>query len=62
MVPLVREGTAAKLVPVERGDWVGREDVQVTDERRPVMAVQTHRDDGMDTTVYAPTARRISDE
>lgn len=55
-VPMVREGVAAKLVITERLDWVGREDVQLSDERRPIMSVTTVRDDGTDCTVYAPVA------
>lgn len=57
MVPLVLEGTRCKVEPVERGDWVGDELVQTDAEGRPVMAVVTTRDDGMDCTVFAPTAR-----
>lgn len=56
MVPLVPEGTAGKLEAVERGDWVGAELVQTDAEGRPVMSVVTTRDDGMDCTVYVPTA------
>ena len=55
-VPFVAAGTAAKVVPVERGDYVGSEDVQTDGEGRPVMSVVTTRDDGQDCTVYAPTA------
>ena len=55
-VPFVADGTKAKLVVVERGDYIGRERVQLTDEGRPVMSVLTVRDDGQDATVYAPCA------
>lgn len=56
MVPLVRDGVACKVEAVERGDWVGRERVQLDGAGRPVMAVVTTRDEGQDCTVYAPTA------
>jgi len=55
-VPFVAAGTKAKIEAVDRGDYVGTEDVQTDDEGRPVMAVVTTRDDGQDCTVYAPTA------
>jgi hypothetical protein len=55
-VPYVEAGTAAKVEAVERGDYVGTEQVQTDGEGRPVMAVVTTRDDGQDCTVYAPTA------
>lgn len=56
-VPLVPEGTRAEARAVERGDFVGSEDVQRDAEGRVVMAVETWRDDGKDCTVYAPCAR-----
>lgn len=55
-VALIAEGTKAKVEAIERGDWVGRELVQTDGNGRPVMAVQTTRDDGIDLAVYAPTA------
>lgn len=55
-VPMVPEGTAAKVEAVEREDWIGSEQVQTDAEGRPVMAVVTTRDDGQDCTVYAPCA------
>lgn len=56
MTPLVPGGTRAKHARVERGDYIGREVVQVDGEGSPWMAVVTTRDDGEDCTVYAPTA------
>lgn len=57
LVPLVREGERGEHRVVERGDWVGRELVQLDPvEGRPVMAVETVTDRGQDCTVYAPTA------
>lgn len=57
MAPLVLDGTKAKVVAVERGDWIGKELVQTDGNGRPVMAIVTTRDDGQDCTVLAPTAR-----
>lgn len=56
MVPLVLDGTKAKVEAVERGDWVGKETVQANAGGRPVMAAVITRDEGQDCTVYAPTA------
>ena len=56
MVPLVPEGVRAKVETVERGDYVGRELVQTDAEGRPWMAVTVERDEGQDTTVFAPCA------
>jgi hypothetical protein len=54
--PMVPAGTSCKVEAVERGDWVGRELVQVDGEGRPVMSVVTTRDDGTDVAVFAPCA------
>jgi len=53
---MVPAGTHCKVVAVEREDYVGRELVQTDGNGRPVMAVQTIRDDGMDCAVLAPCA------
>jgi len=59
--PLVPAGTKCKVEAVERQDYVGSESVQLDPERgRPVMSVVTTRDNGQDTTVFAPTARGSS--
>lgn len=57
-VPLVPEGTRAKITAVEREDYIGEDagHVQLDENGRPVMAVVTTRDDGQDCTVYAPAA------
>lgn len=57
--PLVKVGTRVKVTAVEREDYVGGESVQTDAGGRPVMAVVTERDDGMDTAVFAPTATGI---
>ena len=54
--PFVPAGTNAKVEAIERGDYVGREQVQTDGNGRPVMAVVTTRDDGQDCAVLAPTA------
>ncbi len=57
-IPLVRADRSEEVRLVEREDYVGDELVQVRrDTGRPVMAVERRRDDGIDTSVYAPTAR-----
>lgn len=55
LAPLVLDGIRCKVVAEERQDYIGREDVPLTDGR-PVMAVRTVRDDGEDVAVFAPTA------
>lgn len=54
MVALIVEGTRAKVEAVERGDYVGSEMVQTDADGHPWMSVVTTRDNGQDTTVYAP--------
>lgn len=55
-LPMLPAGTSAKFVVNEREDYVGSERPQLDPELgRPVMSVQTVRDDGEDCTVYAPT-------
>ena len=57
MVPLVREGTKAKLVVNEREDYIKKELVQVDGNGRPVMNVTTETDEGINCTVYPPTVK-----
>jgi hypothetical protein len=54
---MVLEGTRVRVRAVLREDYVGGEDVQYDGEGRPVAAVVTERDDGMDRAVFAPTVR-----
>lgn len=54
--PFVPEGTKCKMVAVEREDYVGKENVQLSKSGRPVMNITTIRDDGQDCTVFAPCA------
>lgn len=62
VIGLVPEGTRAEARPVDREDYVRGEDVRLDANGRPVMAVVTMRDDGYDTTVYAPTATARREE
>jgi hypothetical protein len=56
-VPMVPAGTRAEHRTREREDYIGRELVRLDGRGRPVMAVETHRDDGaVDAVVFAPTA------
>jgi hypothetical protein len=54
--PLIRSGTKAKIIVVEREDYVGKEKVQLDTARRPVMSVTTVRDEGQDCIVFPATA------
>jgi len=54
-VPMVPEGTRGENRVVEREDYIGSEVVRLHGGR-PVMNVTTVRDDGIDCTVFAPTA------
>lgn len=54
--PFVPAGTSCKVEAVEREDYVGNEVVTLDGENRPIMAVETTRDDGNDLAVMAPCA------
>lgn len=55
--PFIPDRTKAKIIAVEREDWVGKEMVRTDGEGRPIMAVVTIRDDGEDRAIMAPTAQ-----
>lgn len=56
--PLTPKGSGARLVAVEREDYVHGEMVQTDGYGRPIMALRVERPDGSnDTVVYSPTAR-----
>ena len=55
--PFVPKGTSAKLVAHEREDYVGNEIVTTNSDGRPIMSIETVRDDGNDVTVFAPCAQ-----
>lgn len=52
--PMVPAGTKCKVEAIEREDYVGREEVTYDGENRPIMAVQTTREEGNDVAVFAP--------
>lgn len=54
--PMLPVGSRAIVVAHEREDYIGKADVQFDAEGRPVMSVETIRDDGTDIIVFAPTA------
>lgn len=55
--PMLPAGTPAKVELREREDYVGSEAVRLDPELgRPVQSIVVTRDEGQDTTVFAPTA------
>lgn len=54
--PMVPEGTKCKVEAVEREDYVGKEELTYDGDGRPVMRVETTRDEGNDVAVFAPCA------
>lgn len=61
-VPLVPEGMKARLVVIEREDYLGKERVTYDGNGRPVVGVITERVHGFDTTVYLTTATASVDD
>jgi hypothetical protein len=63
LVALVPEGTRAEARAIEREDYEGadRGRVQLDANGRPVMAVETVRDNGTDRAVFAPVASGRAD-
>lgn len=60
-VPMLPAGARARLVAVEREDYIGDELVRLDNRGRPVMAVVTEHADGrQDAAVFAPTARAVA--
>lgn len=54
--PMVPARSGYAVVTHEREDYIGRQDVPLDGNGRPVMSVETIRDDGNDVIVFAPTA------
>jgi hypothetical protein len=54
--PYVPAGTRCKVEAVEREDYINKEAVTLDGEGRPVMRVETTRNDGNDVAVFAPCA------
>jgi hypothetical protein len=52
--PMVPAGTKCKVEAVEREDYIGSEEVTYDGDNRPIMRVETTRDDGNDVAVFAP--------
>lgn len=55
-VPMTRAGVRCDVRAVERQDYIGRDDVQLNADGRPVMAVTIEREDGQDAAAYLPCA------
>jgi hypothetical protein len=55
--PMVPAGTRCKVEAVEREDYVGNQILTYDGENRPIMRVETTREDGNDVAVFAPLAR-----
>lgn len=55
-VPMIPAGQRCAVVAKEREDYIGDDVVTFDGENRPIMAVETIRDDGNDVAVYAPCA------
>lgn len=55
--PFVPAGTRCKVEAKEREDYIGDEVVTTDGENRPIMRVETTREDGTDVAVFAPLAR-----
>lgn len=54
-VPFLEAAVKGRLELVERGDYVGSDTPQTDGEGRPVAQVVTHRDNGQDCTILAPS-------
>jgi len=54
--PMVPAGTKAKVEALEREDYTNGDHVTRDGDGRPVMAIETTRDDGTDRAVFAPVA------
>jgi hypothetical protein len=60
LAPLVLDGSGARVLAVEREDYIAGQLVQYDGEGRPVAAVVTERPDGSrDVMVNAPTAKVV---
>ncbi len=55
--PMARGAMPAKVVVTEREDYIGTEDVRLSEDGRPIMNITLEYADGhTDVAVYAPTA------
>jgi len=55
--PMLPKGTKGKVEVHEREDYLGDEIVQTDEAGRPLMNIETTRDEGNDLMVFAPLAR-----
>ena len=55
-LPMIPWGVKAKIDVREREDYVGKENVQLSADGRPIMSVVITRDEGQDCVVFAPSA------
>lgn len=55
--PMVLAGTKCKVEAKEREDYIGDEDVTLDEDGRPIMAIETVREEGNDVVVFAPCAQ-----
>lgn len=56
VAPFVPADTRCKVEAVVREDYIGTEKVTLDADGRPIMRVETTRDDGNDVAVFAPCA------
>ena len=55
--PMIPTGSGARVLAMEREDYIGTEDVQLDGNGRPVMNITTERPDGStDVIAFAPCA------
>jgi len=54
--PMLPKGTKAKMEVHEREDYIGKGLPQLDGNGRPLMNLETTRDDGTDLMVFAPAA------
>lgn len=60
--PMVEDGVRCKVEANDREDYVNGDIVQTDGEGRPVMSIETTRDDGNDLAVLAPCATASTKE
>ena len=54
--PMLPKGTKAKVEVHEREDYIGKGLPRLDENGRPLMNIETTRDEGTDLMVFAPTA------
>lgn len=61
-VPMVPDGTKAKIETAEREDYINGDLVTTNTDGRPIAAAYITRDDGQDCVIYAPCATASQDD